>query len=520
MTTTTDHSSDPEPAMLRMRGITKRFPGVLANDDVDFDVSAGEIHSLLGENGAGKSTLMKILFGLVRPDRGEVHFEGAPLAVSSPGEAIAAGIGMIHQHFMLVPNLTVAENVALGLAGSGIRPDLDAVAARVTELAATYGLDVDPTARIWQLAVGERQRVEIIKALYRDARLLVLDEPTAVLTPNEVGDFFQTLRAMAADGRGLIFISHKLNEVLDLSDRITVLRDGRVVGSTRPAETSRADLAEMMVGRPVKLAPDRPQVSVGPVRLAIEGVSVMGDRGLAAVTGADLEVRGGEIVGIAGVSGNGQRELAEAVAGLRPTTTGRVVLDGVDLARTPPAGRRAAGLAYVPEERMRDGAIGAFTVAENLMLVDHGRSPYAVRGLLRMGAIRSRCTRLIDRFTVKTPSMDTPTESLSGGNIQKVIIARELSSEPGVLLAAQPTRGVDIGAAEYIHTQLVAQRGEGTAVLVVSEDLDEILALADRVAVMFDGRIVAVLDRDECTVERLGLLMAGADTDTVTPVTD
>ncbi len=495
--------------MLEMRGITKRFPGVLANDHVSFDVRAGEVHTLLGENGAGKSTLMKILFGLYRADEGEILFNGKPLQISSPSAAIAAGIGMIHQHFMLVPILTVTENVALGLSSSGLRPDLAEVEDRVRALADEYGLQVDPRAEVWQLAVGERQRVEILKALYREARLLVLDEPTAVLTPQEVDDFFVTLRKLADDGRGLVFISHKLHEVLALSDRITVLRDGRVTGDTTPAETSRQQLAEMMVGRPVKLAPDKPDVEFGEARLAIENLSVRGDRDHTAVDGVSFEVRAGEILGIAGVSGNGQRELAEAVAGLRPPDQGSIRLDGVEVAGASPREIRAAGLAYVPEERMRDGAIGAFTVSENLMLLDHDSPAYSRRGWLDLRGLNERAEQLVERFAVKTPSVHTATRSLSGGNIQKVIMAREITSDPGVLVAAQPTRGVDIGAAEYIHHQLVEQRGAGTAIVVISEDLDEVLALADRVAVMFEGRIVGVADRADCTPEGLGLLMAG-----------
>ena len=416
--------------MLEMRGITKRFPGVLANDDVTFDVQPGEVHTLLGENGAGKSTLMKILFGLYQADEGEILFNGEPLNVSSPSAAIDAGIGMIHQHFMLVPTLTVTENVALGL-HSGLRPDLDQVSARIRELASAYGLGVDPEALVWQLSVGERQRVEILKALYRDARLLVLDEPTAVLTPQEVGDFFVTLRRLADDGRGLIFISHKLHEVMALSDRITVLRDGRVTGDTTPAETSREQLAEMMVGRAVKLAPDKPPVDPGEVRLSVSGLSVVGDRGQLAVNDIDLDVAGGEILGIAGVSGNGQRELAEAIAGLRPARSGTVRLDGMDVESLSPRRRRDAGLAYVPEERMRDGAIGSFTVSENFMLIDHDSDRHARRGFLRLGPLKDRAEELVERFAVKTPSIDTTTRTLSGGNIQKVIMARELSSEPG-----------------------------------------------------------------------------------------
>ena len=507
--TNTPGERTPVP-LLEMRGITKRFPGVLANDSVDFDVLPGEIHALLGENGAGKSTLMKILFGLYAPDRGEILLDGERSRVRSPASAIAAGIGMIHQHFMLVPTLTVTENVALGLPSKRKgRPDLAGVRARIVELSEAYGLDMNPDAYLWQLAVGERQRVEIIKALLREARLLVLDEPTAVLTPGEVDDLFVTLRRMANDGRGLVFISHKLHEVLALADRITVLRDGSVVGTTVPADTDREGLATMMVGRPVKLAPDMADTPDRGVRLSIQGLTVEGDRGTAAVKELNLDVRGGRILGIAGVSGNGQRELAEAIAGLRPVTEGTVSIDGADVTGVEPKRVRRAGLAFVPEERMRDGAIGSFTVAENLMLLAHAEPEFSHRGVLRTNAIRSHGENLVKEYAVRTPDLTTATSSLSGGNIQKLILARELDGEPPVLLAAQPTRGVDIGAAEYIHERLVAQRERGTAILVISEDLDEVMALSDEVAVMYEGRIVAIVPRSECTVNGLGLLMAG-----------
>ena len=507
--TTAPGERDQVP-LLEMRGITKRFPGVLANDSVDFDVQAGEIHALLGENGAGKSTLMKILFGLYGPDDGEIFLNGERSRVRSPASAIASGIGMIHQHFMLVPTLTVTENVTLGLPSKRQgRPDLAGVRARIVELSEGYGLNVNPDAYIWQLAVGERQRVEIIKALLREARLLVLDEPTAVLTPGEVEDLFVTLRRMANDGRGLVFISHKLHEVLALADRITVLRDGSVVGTTVPADTDREGLANMMVGRPVKLAPDMADTAERGVRLRIRGLTVAGDRGTDAVKELDLDVRGGRIVGIAGVSGNGQRELAEAISGLRPVTEGTVSIDGVDVTGAEPKRVRQAGLAFVPEERMRDGAIGSFTVSENLMLLSHAEPEFSRRGVLRTNVIRSHGESLVEEYAVKTPDLSTATNSLSGGNIQKLILARELHGQPPVLLAAQPTRGVDIGAAEYIHERLVAQREQGTAILVISEDLDEVLALSDDVAVMYEGRVVAVVPRSECTVNGLGLLMVG-----------
>ncbi|MEM8905925.1 MAG: ABC transporter ATP-binding protein [Actinomycetota bacterium] len=496
--------------LLRMEGITKRFPGVVANADVSFDVHRGEVHTLLGENGAGKSTLMKILFGLYQQDEGEVYLDGEVARIASPAEAIDRRIGMIHQHFMLVPTLTVAENVALGLR-SNRWPlmDLAAISDRIRELSETYGLRVDPDDEVWKLAVGERQRVEIIKALSRDAELLVLDEPTAVLTPQEVDDLFVTLRQMTVDGRGLIFISHKLHEVLELSDRITVLRDGRVVDTIDGAEATREGLARMMVGREVVATRARRTGDPGPVRLSVRDLHVVGDRGTRAVDGVSLDLHGGEILGVAGVSGNGQRELTEAVAGLRPIVGGTVTVDGADLTGRSSAEVRDAGVAYVPEERMRDGAIGDFTVAENLLLLDHGEEPYSRRGVLQLGTIQRHCRELVARFKVKTPDTSTPISSLSGGNIQKVIMARELFGAPGVVLAAQPTRGVDIGAAEYIHERLVAQRDAGAAILLISEDLDEVMALSDRIAVMFEGRIMGVVDSDTATPAELGLLMAG-----------
>ena len=496
--------------MLEMRGITKRFPGVVANDRVDFDLRPGEVHTLLGENGAGKSTLMKILYGLYQADEGEIFLNGGRVEIGSPTAAIDHNIGMIHQHFMLVETLTVAENVALGLSSSrGPLTDLDVVAERISELGDRYGLTIDPSAEVWQLAVGQKQRVEIIKALYRDARLLILDEPTAVLTPQEVDQLFETLGQLTDDGRGLIFISHKLHEVLALSDRITVLRQGRVTGRTEPASATRESLAEMMVGRAVKLAPDKDAQTLGDAALVVSNLEIDGDRGLPAVRGLDLEVRKGEILGIAGVSGNGQRELAEAIGGLRSSEGGTIEIGGTDVTNQPPIARRRAGLAYVPEGRMKNGSIGTFTVAENLLLIDHGEKRFLRRGLYDFRAIRDHSQALVEEYAVKTPSLETPVKSLSGGNIQKLILARELSSTPAVLVASQPTRGVDIGAAEYIHRRLIDQRRAGTAVLVISEDLDEIFALADRIAVIYEGQVMDVLDASTTTRERIGLLMAG-----------
>jgi simple sugar transport system ATP-binding protein len=496
--------------MLQMRGITKRFPGVLASDSVDFDVYPGEVHTLLGENGAGKSTLMKILYGLYEADEGEVLLNGEPLDIHEPTDAISHGIGMIHQHFMLVPTLTVAENVALGLKSSkGVRTDLDVVSARIQELSEIYGLKVDPGAYIWQMAVGEQQRVEIIKALYREAKLLILDEPTAVLTPQEVDQLFLTLRQLRDDGRGLIFISHKLHEVLALSTRITVLRHGKVTGSVPVEGATRESLAQMMVGRAVKLAPDKAAAQPTDVKLEVQDLRVMQDRGEEGVRGLSLEVRAGEIVGVAGVSGNGQMLLAEAIAGLRTPTAGSIKIAGTDVTGMKPNEVRAAGLAYVPEKRMKDGAIAEFTVSENILLIDHNKKQYLNRGLFDFAAIKKHSQQLVSEYTVKTPTLETPAKNLSGGNIQKMIIARELSGTPEVLVAAQPTRGVDIGAAEYIHTRLIEQRDRNTAILMISEDLDEVFGVSDRIAVMYEGQVMGIVDPKTATREQVGLMMAG-----------
>jgi simple sugar transport system ATP-binding protein len=495
---------------LEMRGISKRFPGVLASDHVDFDIKSGEVHALLGENGAGKSTLMKILYGLYHPDEGEILLNGKPVTITSPNDAINLGIGMIHQHFMLVQTLTVAENVALGLPSSrGPLTDLDRVSKRIVELAKIYGLKIDPDAYIWQLSVGQQQRVEIIKALYRGAALLILDEPTAVLTPQEVDELFIIMRQMVKDGHGLVFISHKLHEVVEISNRVTVLRDGRKIGTRPTSEVTKQILANWMVGREVGFAPDRGNVQKGDCRLQLENVSCGSDRGTPCLRDVSLELCSGEILGVAGVSGNGQRELAEAITGLRKITGGRVILEGEDVTGFAPGDLTERMLSYIPEERMRDGMIKNFTVAENMVLREHHKQPYSRSGFLNLSGIASHSDALIKKFRVKTPSRDTLAKNLSGGNIQKIVLAREFSRNPRVILAAQPTRGLDIGATEYVREQLLEQRRKGVAVMLISEDLDEILALSDRIAVIYEGQIMDIVPRDSATPEKLGLLMAG-----------
>lgn len=497
---------------LEMRNITKRFPGVVANENVDFDVHSGEVHALLGENGAGKSTLMKILYGMYAPSEGEILLNGSTVNINSPTDAIKLGIGMIHQHFMLVETLTVAENVALGLPSSrGPLTDLVKVSKRIVELADIYGLQIDPGAYIWQLSVGQQQRVEIIKALYRGAALLILDEPTAVLTPQEVDEFFGIMRQMVADGHGLIFISHKLHEIIDISDRVTVLRDGRKIGTRNTADITKSELANWMVGREVSLNHPLEEIELGGSRLRLENISCENNRGTPALRGISIQVHSGEILGVAGISGNGQRELAEVITGLRKSTQGKVFLEGEDITGFLPGDITDRMLSYIPEERMRDGMIKDFTISENLVLREHQKMPFSRSGFLMLKNITEHSDNLIERFKVKTPSRETKAGSLSGGNIQKVVLAREISRQPRVLIAAQPTRGLDVGATEYVHAQLFEQRRDGAAIMMISEDLDEVIAISDRIAVIFEGQIMGILDRNEATPEKLGLLMAGVE---------
>jgi len=501
---------EPDVAVA-MRGISKRFGDVVANDDITFDARPGEVHALIGENGAGKSTLMSILAGLYRPDAGTIAVDGLRVQLKSPRDAIERGIGMVYQHFMLVDTLTVAENVLLGLPGQGFVLDAASIERRLAELAARFGLEVEPDAHIWQLSVGEQQRVEILRLLYRGARILVLDEPTAVLTPREADGLIATLRRMAANGYCIVFISHKLDEVLAVADRITVLRRGRTVTTVDAADADRHALARMMVERPPDAATPGPamdRVLGGPV-LEIDGLRADSDRGAHALNGVSLTVAAGETLGIAGVAGNGQRELAEVVTGLRWSTGGRVRVGGSDVTGASPARAAAAGVAHIPEDRLATGLAATLPVEDNAILRDYARKPLARGPFLVPRAIAAFADRLIGRYDVKTPSRATRVGALSGGNQQKLLIARELSGEPAVIVAVHPTRGVDIGATATIHGLLGEQRERGAATLLISEDLDELRALSDRIGVLYRGRLVETLPVAEASIERLGGLMAG-----------
>ncbi|MDY7105797.1 MAG: ABC transporter ATP-binding protein [Actinomycetota bacterium] len=497
---------------VELRGITKRFPGVIANQDVDLSVDGGEVLALLGENGAGKSTLMNVLFGLYHQDEGEVLLDGTEVRFRSPADAIDAGIGMVHQHFMLIPVFTVTESVILGTEPTRQLGALDwgRARGRVAELSERFGLAVDPDARIEDLAVGVQQRVEILKALYRDARCLILDEPTAVLTPSEIEELMSIVRSLKEGGRSIIFISHKLREVLALADRILVLRGGRVAGHTTPAESDQAALASMMVGRNVKLVVDKPPAQPSAAVLHVTDLDVRDDRRQLAVRGVSLEAREGEILAIAGVQGNGQTEFVEAITGLRRPEGGRVELDGIEVTGFNPDQLFERGLAHVPEDRQHDGMVGSFSVADNLVLNMWRRPPFAKGLVIDREAVRRNAEAQVEAFDVRTSSVDAAAETLSGGNQQKVIVAREFLHADRLLILSQPTRGLDVGSIQYIHGRIVEKRDEGAAVLLVSSELDEILALADRVAVMYEGRIVGMVTGDEMTRERIGLLMAGS----------
>ncbi len=491
-----------------MHGIVKRFPGVLANDHVSFEARFGEVHALLGENGAGKTTLMNILYGIYRPDEGEIYIKGRRVTIRSPRDAIRLGIGMVHQQYRLVSTHTVVENVILGLPGNFFFPDR-AARRKLEEFSEKYGLHVDPEARIWQLSSGEQQRVEIIKALYRGAEILILDEPTSMLTPGEIDELLGVIRRMAAEGHTVIFITHKLDEVFDISDRVTVLRQGKVVATLETARTDKPSLARLMVGREVLFRLEKRPASVGQTVLRVEGLHALNDRGLPAVRNVSFAIAAGEILGIAGVAGNGQRELVEALVGLRPSTQGRVFIKEQEVTHQPPRTLIERGVCYIPGERLI-GLVPSLSVAENLILRNYCQAPFTQGAFLNYGAINEYADHLVAQYSVATPSLKTPVKLLSGGNIQRVILARETCRAPTLLVAAHPTSGLDVGATEYIRQLLLAQRDQGTAVLLVSEDLEEVLQLSDRIAVMFEGQIMGILPADQADLETIGLMMAGA----------
>jgi len=502
-----------------MRGITKRFPGVLANDHIDFDIKAGEIHALLGENGAGKTTLMNILYGFYRPDEGEIRIRGKRVVLRSPKDAIDLGIGMVHQHFMLVPPLTVTENVILGLKSSR-EPflDLDRAEKQIVELSKKFGLKVDPKAKIEQLSVGEKQRVEIIKALYRGAQILILDEPTAVLTPPEVKELMIILRRMAKEGLAVIpFITHKLPEVMAIGDRVTVLRRGKVVARIRTKRTDERSLAKKMVGRKVLFRVKKYRCKISKLVLNVKNLWALNDKGLPALKNVSFSICGGEILGIAGVAGNGQRELAEVLTGLRKATRGRVYVRGKDMTNKSPGKFIDQGVGHIPEDRLGMGLVMDFSIAENLVLETHSKPPFAhqwfmpfdKKWFLNRHEIDKHAEKLISEYDIMTPSKDVPARNLSGGNLQRLILARELSRNPRVLIANQPTRGLDVGATEFIRNKLMEQRGKGMAIFLISEDLDEIISMSDNVAVMYEGEIVGMVPAAKARIKEMGLMMAG-----------
>ncbi len=496
--------------VLEMRRITKRFPGVLANDDVSFDLQRGEVHALLGENGAGKSTLMNILYGLYHPDEGEIEIGGKPVRLGSPNAAIEAGVGMVHQHFMLIPVMTVAENIVLAAepTHAGVMLDLGEANERVLEISDRFGLAVDPKARIEDVTVGQQQRVEILKALYRNADILVLDEPTAVLTPQEASELFEIVRSLTAQGKSIVFISHKLNEVTEIADRITVLRRGKQIETLPAAGATEEGLARLMVGREVLLRVEKGPATPGEALLDVNGLTVFDDRGIRKVTDLSLQVRAGEIVGIAGIDGNGQTELIDAMSGLRKIAAGTVSLKGKDVTDHDAHGHFKAGLGHIPEDRQRRGLVLEFSIAENLALHDYRDEPDSRFGWLFPKRLIQRGARLVEEYDVRGGGAQTRAGGLSGGNQQKVVLAREIDRNPQVLIAAQPTRGLDVGAIEFVHRRLVEERDEGRAILLVSLELEEILSLSDRILVMYEGEIVGEFP-PTATEEELGIAMTG-----------
>lgn len=497
-------------ALLEVTGVTKRYPGVVANDNVSLTVNAGEVVALLGENGAGKSTLLKAVFGLIKPDSGEIKIGGTPIVFGDTAGVISRGVGMVHQHFQLVPVMTVAENLILGDEPKrGLFINQKAARQEIITLSKRYGLEVDPDAVIEDLPVGMQQRVEILKALRKDVKLLILDEPTAVLTPQEIDELLGVIRNLAKSGVGVVLITHKLHEVMAVADRVVVLRGGKLVGTTTPKETNEAGLAQMMVGRSVVLQVNRTEAKRGAVVLEVKGLQVRDDRKILSVQGVDLELHKGEILGIAGVEGNGQREFVEAVCGMRHREAGEVLINGVATKDMAPHSVHEAGISHVPEDREKHGLVANYSIADNLVLNQFDQAPFAKGWVRNLGEVAKNAEQLVEKFDIRTPSAFNPASSLSGGNKQKVVVARELSQELPVLVAAQPTRGVDVGSIEFIHNQLISARDNGAGVLLVSAELDEILSLSDRIAVMSGGKIVAIVDSKDADRNYIGRLMAG-----------
>ncbi len=497
-----------ETLALKMSGITKQFPGVLANDDITFEVRWGEVHGLLGENGAGKSTLMNVLYGLHHPDNGEIFIDGRRVEISSPHAAVAHGIGMVHQNFMLVENLTTLENVILGIPPK--HPpllDLESARERFQELVREYDLPLNPSTPVWQLPVGHQQWLEILKQLFRDAKILVLDEPTSVLAPSQVHQLFRFIRRLVSEGRAVVFISHKFGEVFEVTDRITVLRDGRVMGVLNTQQASRSELANLMVGRPVSLdRRARPKLDTKEKIVEIRELSCLDDRNLPALRNLSLDIRAGEIVGVAGVDGNGQRELAECIGGLRKSTSGTICIKGQPVTEV---GSDPALLGYIPEDRRKTGLALSFSVEENLIIKRYEATPYSNKGILQWGTIRKKAQSLIKEYNIKTPHASIPVRHLSGGNQQKVIVARELYGQPALVLAAQPTRGLDLSAVESVHEELLRERNRGAAVLFISTELEEVLSLSDRIVVLFKGEIMGEVNGEQANVDQIGEMMLG-----------
>ena len=500
--------------VLEICDVTKTFPGVIANEDVSLTLNKGEIHCLLGENGAGKSTLMNVVFGLYQPNAGSIRVRGAEVSFDGVNDAIAQGIGMVHQHFQLIPVFTVVENVILGdeLSKNGLL-DIKEARRRIRELEQQYGLNVDPDAMVGDLSVGQQQRVELIKALFRNAEILILDEPTAVLTPGEVDDFFEVVRSLVDQGKSIIFITHKLREVLAVADRITVLRNGRVAGTADPKSATQQSLANLMVGRDVVFQVEKAEAEPGQALISVNELMVDDDRGVQTVNGFSVEVRAGEIFGVAGVEGNGQREIVEAITGMRRSTGGNVTVLGHDTTKMSPRQITELGVSHIPEDRNKHGLVGSYSVADNLVLNRYYKQPYAKRGVRHAGPVDEEALHLVEQFDIRTPGIHVPVETLSGGNQQKVIIARELTGDVKVLVVAQPTRGLDVGSVEFIHNQIISLRDQGVAVLLVSAELDEILSLSDRIGVLYRGQLAGIYEGKDATREQLGLLMASGATE-------